>query len=143
MSFNNLEERFNATVEKLYAGAHNKFDGGKSSTGLRDEPYLTRTPGEGQFGISLNNRMTPITSAPRDLKRLTLFQFSNRGILFLAKQQLLQTGNTFEQTRIVNPAFVIGNAVPFLHIKRNLKPLSSLVGRTGTINETELIRSST
>jgi hypothetical protein len=63
---------------------------------------------------------------------LTLFQLSRPGLLFLAKQQLLQTGNTFEFTRALNPAFVVANAVPFLHIKRNLRPLKELTGKTDT-----------
>jgi hypothetical protein len=76
-----------------------------------------------------------VVSAAQELKRLTLFQLSRPGLLFLAKQQLLQTGNTFEFTRALNPAFVVANAIPFLHIKRNLRPLNELVGKTDTSYE--------
>jgi hypothetical protein len=60
---------------------------------------------------------------------------SVRGIAFLAKQQLLQTGNTFELTRVINPAFVVANAIPFLHVKRNLRPLADLLKRPDTSYE--------
>lgn len=131
MSFKNLEQRFNENVNTLYAGATSKFDGGKPSNNRTDEPLITRAPRKGYWG-AMESRSTPIQSTAQDVKRLTLFQLSPRGLQFLAKQQLLQTGNTFEFTRALNPAFVIGNAVPFLHIKRNLRPLNELVGKTDT-----------
>jgi hypothetical protein len=132
MAFKNLEQRFNENVNKLYAGATLKFEGGKASNGRNDDPLIVRKPGDGQVGIKLEGRGLPVVSTIQDVKRLTLFSLSSRGLLFLAKQQLLQTGNTFKFTRIINPAFVIANAVPFLHIKRNLRPLSELVGKTDT-----------
>lgn len=140
MSFSNLEQRFNAQVSKLYAGAKSKFDEGKASVGKFDEPYLVRWPGESQTGIKAENRMFPFVSAPRDLKRLTLFQLSGKGIAFLAKQTLLQTGNTFAQSKAINPAFVVGNAVPFVHMRRNLFPIGNLVKRTdaSTVNAREM-----
>jgi hypothetical protein len=134
MSFKNLEERFNANVNKLYAGATTKFNNGRPSNNRDDDPLIVRRPGEGYFG-KFESRMLPINSTREDVKRLTLFQINPRGIQFLAKQQLLQTGNTFQLTRLINPAFVIGNAVPFLHIKRNLRPLSDLIGKPDTSYE--------
>jgi len=132
MAFKNLEARFNENVNKLYAGATLKFEGGKASNGRNDDPLIVRKPGAGQVGIKLEGRSLPVVSTIQDVKRLTLFNLSTRGLLFLAKQQLLQTGNTFEFTRALNPAFVVANAVPFLHIKRNLRPLGELVGKTDT-----------
>lgn len=134
MSFKNLEERFNANVNKLYAGATTKFNEGRPSNDRNDDPLIVRRPGEGYFD-KFESRMLPINSTREDVKRLTLFQINPRGIQFLAKQQLLQTGNTFQLTRLINPAFVIGNAVPFLHIKRNLRPLSDLIGKPDTSYE--------
>jgi hypothetical protein len=138
MAFKNLEQRFNEKVGDLYAGAKLKFDGGRASTGINDDPLMVRRPGDGRLGIKQEGRSIPFNSAPRDVVRLTLFSASFRGIAFYAKQQLLQTGNTFEITRIINPAFVIGNAVPFLHIRRHLRPLSGLLGRAGQTNIGEL-----
>lgn len=132
MSFKNLEDRFNKTVDKLYAGANTKFADGKPSRGRTDAPLLTRKPGDSQAGIRVEGRSLPFVSAARDLKRLTLFSISTNGLKFLAKQQLLQTGNTFEMTRIINPLFVVGNAIPFLHVKRNARPLSEFAGKTDT-----------
>lgn len=123
MSFKNLEQRYNENVNKLYAGAKTKFEGGKPSTGAADDPILVRAPGDNQNGLQQEGRGLPFVSAPRDVNRLTLFQTSKTGILFLAKQQLLQTGNTFEYTRTLNPLFVIGNAVPFIHAKRSTRSL--------------------
>ena len=132
MAFKNLEQRFNENVNKLYAGATLKFDNGKPSTGRNDDPLIVRKPGDGQVGITLEGRGLPVVSTIQDVKRLTLFSLSSRGLLFLAKQQLLQTGNAFEFTRALNPAFVVANAIPFLHIKRNLRPLAELIAKTDT-----------
>ncbi len=131
MSFKSLEQRFNENVNTLYVGATSKFAGGKPSNNRTDVPLIVRAPGKGYWG-PMESRSTPVQSAAQDVKRLTLFQIGSDGIKFLAKQQLLQTGNTFEFTRALNPAFVVGNAVPFLHIKRNLRPLNELAGKTDT-----------
>ena len=117
MAFKNLEKRFNETTDKLYAGAKTKFDGGRASTGRNDDPLIVREPGDGYWSFA-ESRSTPVASATNDVKRMTLFTVSTRGLKFLAKQQLLQTGNTFEATRLLNPAFHISNAVPFIHTKR-------------------------
>lgn len=119
MAFKNLEQRFNEKVNQLYAGAKSKFDDGRPSRGANDDPLIVRRPGDGYWGFG-EGRGTPVRSAAQDVKRLTLFTASFRGIAFLAKQQLLQTGNTFEAQRVINPLFAIGNAVPFLHSKRSL-----------------------
>jgi hypothetical protein len=129
MAFKNLEQRYNENVEQLYRGATQKFDGGRSSIGANDDPLITRRIGSGYWRRG-ESRALPLASSVEDVKRLTLFTFSTRGVLFLAKQQLLQTGNTFEQTRVLNPAFTVGNAVPFLHIRRHLRPIRSLLGKT-------------
>jgi hypothetical protein len=137
MSFINLENRFNQTVKELYATATTKFENGQPSSGQGDDPLIVRNPGNGYFGRvdRAGGRSLPVNSTIQDVKRLTLFTLSPRGLLFLAKQALLQTGNTFDQTRIINPAFIIANAVPFLHIKRNLRPLSELFGKTDTSDD--------
>lgn len=119
MSFKTLEQRFNETTNKLYAGAKYKFENGRASTGLNDDPLIVRAPGKGYWNFA-ESRSTPIASAANDVKRMVLFTTSVRGVRFLLKQQILQTGNTFESTRIINPAFHISNAVPFLHTKRML-----------------------
>jgi len=138
MAFKNLESRFNENVNKLYSAGTLKFENGKPSNGRNDDPLIVRKPGNGYWGFG-ESRSLPVRSALIDVKRLTLFTLSKRGLLFLAKQQLLQTGNTFEHTRIINPTFAIGNAVPFLHIKRNLRPLA-IGGTVGKVLSTLGIR---
>jgi hypothetical protein len=134
MAFKNLESRFNENVNKLYAAGTLKFENGKPSKGRNDDPLIVRKPGNGYWNFA-ESRGLPVVSALLDVKRLTLFTLSKRGLLFLAKQQLLQTGNTFEHTRIINPVFAVGNAVPFLHIKRNLRPLA-IGGAVGKVLST-------
>ena len=138
MAFKNLESRFNENVNKLYSAGTLKFENGKPSNGRNDDPLIVRKPGNGYWNFA-ESRGLPVVSALLDVKRLTLFTLSKRGLLFLAKQQLLQTGNTFEHTRIINPTFAIGNAVPFLHIKRNLRPLA-IGGTVGKVLSTLGIR---
>jgi len=139
MAFKNLEQRFNERVTQLYAGATLKFDNGKRSGGNFDEPFIARRPGDGYFGLASRalGRFLPTTSAFQDVKRLTLFSFNPRGIIFLAKQYLLQTGNTFEQTRLLNPAFAIGAAgLPgagnIVRIRRHLNPRNTIFTKTDT-----------
>lgn len=126
MAFQSLEQRYTENTKKLYAAAKLKFEDGRPSTGESDDPILVRAPGESQKGIKTEGRGLPFVSGPRDVKRLTLFQISNRGIQFLVKQQLLQTGNTFESTRFINPAFAVSNATPFSHKRRHLYPVNLL-----------------
>lgn len=48
-----------------------------------------------------------------DVQRISKFLISQNGILFLANQFLLQTGNAFNETRIYNPASpILGAALP-------------------------------
>lgn len=74
--------------------------------------------------LKAQGRSLPILAALEDVKRLAKFQVNNKGLLFLAQQALLQTGNAFVSTRVVNPLFVVGNGAPFLHLNRSLVPLT-------------------
>lgn len=139
MAFKNLEQRFQEKVNALYAGAKYKFNDGRPSLGASDDPLIVRKPGDGYFGGASRalGRFLPVSSAKQDVKRLTLFTMSVRGITFLLKQQLLQTGNTFEQTRLINPLFVLGAAAApglgnIVRVRRHLRPIGSLVGKTDT-----------
>jgi hypothetical protein len=137
MAFKNLEQRYNEKVGTLYAAAKMKFDGGKPTKGANDEPLIVRKPGDGYFGGASRalGRSLPLSSGIQDVKRLTLFTLSTRGIVFLLKQALLQTGNSFDRTRLINPLFTLGPAAlagagNIVRMKRNLRPLSELVMRT-------------
>lgn len=144
MSFKNLEKRYNENVNKLYGAAKFKYDNGRASRGANDDPLIVRRPGDGYFGGMSRalGRSLPVTSAIQDVKRITLFTLSVRGVTFLLKQQLLQTGNSFEQTRLINPLFAVGAAgAPGLgnvvRIRRHLRPITggpggALLGKTDT-----------
>jgi hypothetical protein len=117
MAFGGLEDRFNSKMEELYRGT-NRNSGVRAPS---DEPYLEIKPSDkGRSNPTSDSRSLPIQSTIRDVKRMTNFMKSSDGLRFLGKQSLLATGNSFSETRIINPLFVVANAVPFLHIGRNL-----------------------
>lgn len=79
--------------------------------GFTDEPFYWISPldaGKGLSGLKMaeakyDSRLFPLGSAPIDVIRVSKFLGSGRGIPFLAKQFLLQTGNPYNETRIYNP----------------------------------------
>jgi hypothetical protein len=116
MAFTGLEDRFNANAEKLYNYRSTKDIG----TGqLGSEPYISETP-TAYRDLSHDTRFLPVQSTILDIQRLSAFLKSPRGHLFLVKEAAQQTGDAFAETRIYNPLFLIGNAVPYLHIGRPL-----------------------
>lgn len=117
MAFDGLENRFNKKMTELYRGT-NRDSGVRAPS---NEPYLEIKPTDsGRSDPTSDSRSLPINSTIRDVKRMTNFMKSSDGLKFLGKESLLQTGNAFSETRIVNPLFVVANAVPFLHVGRNL-----------------------
>lgn len=114
MSFKNLATLFEEKATDLY-----KHDPSVFTTG---EPlYLNKLKPEGMSSdIKHDSRSLPITSTLRDAKRFVKYSLSTDGILFLANQQLMQTGNTLAYTSIINPAFIISNTVPFVRAARHL-----------------------
>ena len=94
---------------------------------------------DGVFGsrsrIKNDNRSVPTVSVLRDTRRVSKFLRSSDGVLFLTKQALLQTGNTFENTKVINPAEFLLNTAPFLHIRRHLGVLDRTSGllQVGTV----------
>lgn len=114
MSLKNLATLYDEKVAQLYRYDKNDFNSG--------EPFYQNKlkPGPMDSSIKYESQSLPITSTVRDVKRMTNFMFSDKGIRFLAMQQLLQTGNYFKHTTLINPAFVLANAVPFIHLQRHL-----------------------
>jgi hypothetical protein len=139
MAFKNLEQRYTERSKDLYAAATLKFDGGKASIGSTDDPLIVRKPGDGYWGFG-EGRGLPVRSAAQDVTRLTRFSLSNRGILFLAKQQLLQTGNTFARTRLLNPTFAILNAVPFVRTQRHANVSSPSALRNRVVSSNSILQ---
>jgi hypothetical protein len=95
-----------------------------------DQLIVVKPDTDGVFGsnsrIKNDNRSVPTVSVLRDTRRVSKFLTSPEGVLFTAKQALLQTGNTFLNTKLYNPLSPALNSVPFLHIRRNI-PTNTLV----------------
>ncbi len=99
MAFKGLADRFDAKMDELYGHGSTK-DGGP--TGRNDEPYVEIKPNdENREETNDDTRTFPIGSLKRDVKRVGKFLVSDRGLAFLLKQELLQTGNSFSETRII------------------------------------------
>ena len=72
------------------------------------QPFIYTYIDEHKKGLSglqkYESRSFPIASAPRDVVRISKFLFSGDGLMFVAKQFLLQASNAFNETRIYNPS---------------------------------------
>jgi hypothetical protein len=97
MTLKTLEQRFNETSKDIY----NRFKPD------RDQLVSIKPDTNGVFGsrsrVKNDTRALPTTSFVRDSRRISNFLKSPQGRLYIGKQAVLQTGNTFEQTRIYNP----------------------------------------
>jgi hypothetical protein len=82
-------------------GLANKLIGDK-------EPFYYIYPDQNNQGLNALKKYEsdtfPLGSAPIDVIRVSKFLVSGRGVTFLAKQFLLQTGNAYNETRIYNPS---------------------------------------
>lgn len=119
-AFKNLVDRFNAQMNALYA---------EGSTTDRDSYGVTKntqplyevkpnTPNKRDFGA--DTRSIPLNSIAADVTRIGTWLTRPYGLRWMLDQQNLQMGNTFAETRVINPLFVVGNLQPFLHIERSL-----------------------
>jgi len=110
--------------------------------GFTKEPYYYTYIDESDKGLSAlrkyDSRMFPIGSAPIDVVRVAKFLGSGRGIVFLGKQFLLQTGQAFNETRIYNPTSPIiaagmGLALGTMRPQRNFDTSAGLGGIARTL----------
>ena len=113
MAFPDLEQRFNTTMNQLYA---------KYSTGDSVE-FKPNSPD--RENVNSDSRTIPLGSVERDVTRIGSFLKSGLGLKWIALQQLLQTGNAISETRQFNPLEILGNLVPYLHIRRSLRTQAS------------------
>lgn len=123
MTFKGLEDRFKSKASTIY---------GKYSTqdGSSDQPYLEYKPNNPNKNDTRNDsRMLPVGSVKRDAARLGKYLASGKGLMFLINQEVLQLGNTFSETRVINPLFVIANTVPYIHTRRPLATPASFAVR--------------
>jgi hypothetical protein len=124
MIFKDLAKRFDERMEQEY-GKGSTRDGRDGIRG--EEPYLEFKPTTpSRTETTHDSYISPVGSIKRDLTRMSRFLRSWRGVTFLGRQQVLQAGNTFSETRILNPVFVIGNVQPFFHLRRPLTFASEL-----------------
>jgi len=116
MSFRNLEERFNATVNELYS---NKIFPSKESADLH--PLIVRRPDDPNITYGQgDDRIAPINRTTTDLVRMTRYITSPTGLKFLLNQEILQLANPISETRFIDPTFIIKNVAPYEHFKRQL-----------------------
>jgi hypothetical protein len=95
---------------------------------------------DGTFGsrsrIKNDSQSIPTISVLRDTKRVSKFLTSPEGVLFIAKQTLLQTGNTFVDTKLYNPLSPLLNVVPFVHARRNIPSKILVPNASGLLQNT-------
>ena len=116
-----LLDKYNSDIKGIY----NKFPQVENGD---TQPFVS-------FGLNNVPEMNPFyedqsnpfsESVKRDIERITDFSKSSKGKLFLGKQFLLQTGNTWAQTRLYNPLNPIVHTIPFIHTKRHINLRNSI-----------------
>jgi hypothetical protein len=101
------------------------------------EPYYYIYPDENtnfpNSAKKYENRLFPLGSATIDVIRVSKFLTSGRGIGFLAKQFLLQTGQPYNETRIYNPVspIVAAGLTLTLDSSRPMRMFDTSAGLTG------------
>jgi len=123
MTFRNLEEQFQQTVNELYSNT--KFPS-KEPSALH--PIIITRPNDP--GITYgqgDNRSTPIKRTLTDLERMTKFTTSMTGLKFLLNQEILQLSNPISETRFIDPSFIIKNVAPYAHFKRQLMDQTDVI----------------
>lgn len=112
MTLKTLEQRFNASSKQIY----NRFQFS------REQLISIKPDSDGIFGsrsrVKNDSRLLPTVSFVRDSRRIANFIASPEGVLYVGKQLFLQTGNTFDGTRLYNPLSNI--QIPGFHFKRNI-----------------------
>lgn len=77
-----------------------------------DQPFVTTNPNDSNKRIKqYDSRVLPIGSVIQDTIRISKFTVSGKGILFNAKQFILQGQNAFNETRIYNPLSVLQSTI--------------------------------
>lgn len=82
----------------------------KNDTFVEIKPYTKDSANEA-YSVDTsrmleNSQALPLVSGPRDIRRINRYLSSNDGTRFKLTQQVLQSGNTFGQTRSYNPVSV-------------------------------------
>lgn len=124
MAFKNLSNIFEENVQSLYSKYSLKTNR-DGSTNL--EPFIEVNPGDiSKPDLGQQNRSVPNVSIEVDTRRLTAFEESPRGLQWRLNQSVLQTGNTFSETRTLDDTFVIDNVDPFVKKRRSARAASTI-----------------
>ena len=108
-----LASLFNANSNVIY----NKFSAktGHVNSLLKfgpRQPFISFNPNTGTKGINALKGAVPSIGAPlQDVERITKWQLTGNGVIFIAKQFLLQGQNAFNETKIYNPLLPILSTV--------------------------------
>ena len=111
-----LDERFEQTMDELYSGVRDV----KDDAALHPIIIVSPNDPNRRQGVGQSNRLVPIQRIATDEVRMSTFLTSPRGLKFLVNQQVLQTGNSISETRLINPLFVNLNLTPNAHFNRHL-----------------------
>jgi hypothetical protein len=152
MAFTTLEDKFNQVSAQIYtrfapssgqlvtinpASTGNKLDS-RTLASTENINAAARNTLAISTVIKDDSRLLPVVSTVRDTVRVSKFLSSPRGVLFIAKQTLLQTGNTFAESRLYNPASPLIAGVPGIpRIPRQLG-LTSLKTLLNTVTNGDL-----
>lgn len=103
-----LANLFNANSNIIY----NKFSAKTGQVGLLRfgprQPFISFNPNTGTKGINALKGAVPSIGAPlQDVERITKWQLTGNGVIFIAKQLVMQGQNAFNETKIYNPAMPI------------------------------------
>lgn len=114
-----LITRFNQSSRDIY-GKFSIYD--NQANNSRTEPFLFTDLNQSdsiKLAKKNDSQSVPFRSAINDVQRMTRFLRSGRGILFSAKQFLIQNQNAFNETRVWNPASILTAAAstPLLRIR--------------------------
>jgi hypothetical protein len=123
MAFKGMTDRFEQKMNDIFGRYSNRGPDGEG------EPFIEIKPNDPKRNDTANDtRFAAAASVSyrRDLTRLGRYLRTGEGALFLIRQAELQTGNTFSETRIVNPLFVLGNVPGVTRIRRPLGTASGL-----------------
>ncbi len=118
-----LDQRYHETMTELYSGVRDM----KDSAALH--PIIIVPPDDPNKveGVGNTNRLVPVRRVTTDEVRMSTYLTSPRGLKFLITQQLLQTGNTISETRIINPLFVNLNLAPHAYFNRHLFDQTNII----------------
>lgn len=122
MAFTTLEQRFNEKSSEIYKGLSARLT-------TEGQPYVNILPdsNDSRSRIKDDTRALPFVSTQRDFNRISQFLKSSDGVMFIAKQTLLQTGNVFEDTKLFSATSILKNTVPFVHAQRHNMIISGIL----------------